>query len=146
MHRYGCGVLAEPATIPVDMAFAGHTPNDAHAVQFLATLRCLANGFIVTSLLWAAALAALLDGQLIRAAIYNIVAGICALFGIIHSPLNPAAIALPQDVLSRLPQPPGYQTPYHWTAAYGLTGLMLLCLALFRTPPAAEREETRSPH
>ena len=129
-----------------DMAFAGHKPNDAHAVQFLSTLRCLANGFIVTSLLWAAALAALLDGQLIKAAIYNVVAGGCALFGIIHSPLNPAAIALPQDVLSRLPQPPGYQTPYHWTAAYGLTALLLLCLAPFRTPQTGQPEETKPAH
>jgi AGZA family xanthine/uracil permease-like MFS transporter len=137
--------LAYLATIPVDIAFAGHTPNDAHAVQFLSTLRCLANGFIVTSLLWAAALAALLDGRLIRAAMYNVVAGLCALFGVIHSPLNPAAIALPQDVLARLPQPAGYQTPYHWTAAYGLTALLLVCLAPFGKPAEGQDQNPDLP-
>src|SRR5260370_32192304 len=61
-------------------------------------LLCLANGFIVTSMLWAAALAAILDGRLVRAAAYLGVAGLCSLFGIIHSPLRQAAIALPQHI------------------------------------------------
>ncbi len=70
------------------------------------SLRCLANGFIVTSLLWASALAAMLDGKLARSAGYLGIAGICSLFGIIHSPLRPAAIALPQHVLARCHKSP----------------------------------------
>ena len=47
----------------------------------------LANGFIVTSLLWASALAALIDHRLRVAAAYFAAAAVCAAFGIIHSPL-----------------------------------------------------------
>jgi AGZA family xanthine/uracil permease-like MFS transporter len=47
----------------------------------------LANGFIVTSLLWASALAALIDRRLQVAAAYFATAAICTAFGVIHSPL-----------------------------------------------------------
>ena len=53
----------------------------------LMTLRMLQNGFIVTSLLWASALAALIDRQLRAAAIYFGVCATCTLLGIVHSPL-----------------------------------------------------------
>jgi adenine/guanine/hypoxanthine permease len=119
--------LAYMATIPLDMALAGRPvdPGGAAAVQ---TLRCLANGFIVTSLLWAAALAALIDGQNRRAALYFLVAAGCALVGIIHSPLASAPIALPGAILSQLPPEASFQTPYHWAAAYGLMAVLLVGL------------------
>ncbi len=53
----------------------------------LQTIRMLANGFIVTSLLWASALAALIDRRLRVGAAYFATAAICAGFGVIHSPL-----------------------------------------------------------
>ncbi len=53
----------------------------------LQTIRMLANGFIVTSLLWASALAALIDRRMQLAAAYFATAAICAAFGVIHSPL-----------------------------------------------------------
>jgi AGZA family xanthine/uracil permease-like MFS transporter len=96
------------------------------------SLRCLANGFIVTSLLWASALAAMLDGKLLRSAGYLAVAGVCSLLGIIHSPLRPAAIALPQHVLAQMSQEPAIrcQSPYHWAAAYALAAALLILLHL----------------
>lgn len=54
----------------------------------LMTLRMLQNGFIVTSLLWASALAALIDRQLRAAAIYFGVCATCTLLGIVHSPFS----------------------------------------------------------
>jgi adenine/guanine/hypoxanthine permease len=109
------------------MALAGRPvdPGGAAAVQ---TLRCLANGFIVTSLLWAAALAALIDGLNRRAALYFLVAAGCALVGIIHSPLASAPIALPATVIAQLPAEATYQTPYHWATAYGLMAVLLVVL------------------
>src|SRR5262249_1497939 len=47
---------------------------NAETALVFQSLRCLANGFIVTSLLWAAALAALLDGRCARAALYLLAA------------------------------------------------------------------------
>jgi AGZA family xanthine/uracil permease-like MFS transporter len=113
--------------------------------ELLQTLRCLGNGFIVTSLLWAAALAAMLDGKLRRSAAYFAVAGVCAFFGIIHSPLGADQIGLPHQILEvRLtkdglePTAVLYQTPYHWAAAYGLSAALLVALSFFRPKPPDE--------
>jgi AGZA family xanthine/uracil permease-like MFS transporter len=131
--------LAYLATIPVNGALAGKPP-DPTGEGMVQTLRCLANGFIVTSLLWAAALAALIDGKLRTSAAYLLVAGGCALFGIIHSPLPFGAIALPHEVMKDLPPAARYETPYHWAAAYGLAAVLLLGLSLFPQRSASEKE------
>jgi adenine/guanine/hypoxanthine permease len=109
----------------------------------LQTLRCLSNGFIVTSLLWAAALAMMLDGRLRAASAYMAVASLCAFFGVIHSPLPDEQMGLPGDVLAKLEEvakpfvdAARNQTPYHWAAAYGLSALVTLGLS--RTRPAGE--------
>ena len=62
------------------------------------TVRMLANGFIVTSLLWAAGLASLIDRRLRVASAYFVVAAVCSLFGIIHSPLPGGPIFWPTDL------------------------------------------------
>jgi AGZA family xanthine/uracil permease-like MFS transporter len=61
----------------------------------LQTVRMLSSGFIVTSLLWASALAAIIDRRLWRAGIFFLLAGGCALFGIIHSPESGSPLFLP---------------------------------------------------
>jgi AGZA family xanthine/uracil permease-like MFS transporter len=138
--------LAYLATIPLNRALAGRDP-DPDAAAAVQTLRCLANGFLVTGMLWAAALAALLDGQLLRAALYNVVTGIAALFGVIHSPLPGAPIALPGTVFAQLPEEARFQiqSPYHWAAAYWLTAALLAALALGRprTEDRGQKTEDR---
>lgn len=127
-------VLAALAAIPLNQALGGREPATTDAAVVVLTLRCLANGFIVTSLLWAAALAALLDRQLGRSALCLLVAGGFALVGIIHSPLPSAPVAWPSQVLAQLPEDARFrcQSPYHWAAAYLLCAALLLVLALFR--------------
>ncbi len=124
--------LAYLIKVVLSMALGARDPEPL-AVETVQTLRCLANGFIVTSLLWAAALAVLLDGRLVRSAAYFALAGACALVGVIHSPLPSERIGLPHDVLREVPeafrQAVEYQTPYHWAGAYALVALLLLALA-----------------
>ena len=111
-------------------------------LQMVQTLRCLANGFLISGMLWAAALAMILDGRLRAAAGYFLAAGLCALVGIIHSPLPSERIDLPWQVLAQVPTEfktaVRYQTPYHWAAAYGLVALLLVGLSSRspRVPPA----------
>ena len=64
-------------------------------VSEIQTLRVLSNGFIVTSLLWSSALAALIDRRLWRGAMYFFVAAGCTLFGVIHSPEAGSPMFLP---------------------------------------------------
>lgn len=122
--------LAYLALIPVDQILAGRAPPE-HVAVAVQSLRCLSSGFIVTSLLWASALAAILDGRLVRAAAYFGIAAACSLFGIIHSPLVPAAIALPHTVLAQMPDHPAIlcQSPYHWAGAYALAAILLVGLS-----------------
>jgi AGZA family xanthine/uracil permease-like MFS transporter len=103
--------------------------------SLLQTLRCLSNGFLISGMLWAAALAMLLDGRLKTAAAFLATAGVCAFFGVIHSPLADERIGIPYYVLGDV-APPMWdaaitQTPYHWAGAYSLAALLLLGLACF---------------
>jgi adenine/guanine/hypoxanthine permease len=88
-------------------------------VSYKATL-VLGNGFIVTSLLWGAAFAALLDHELRRAAAFLIVCAGATLCGAIHSPLDSGAMFLPWA-------PP---EPLTWHLAAGYTVMALLFLGL----------------
>jgi AGZA family xanthine/uracil permease-like MFS transporter len=119
------------------------------AAMLLQTLRCLGNGFIVTGLLWAAALVALLDGRLRASAAYFVVAGLCAFFGVIHSPLGDEQIGLPHQILAlratsdSLPfSVVQFQTPIHWTAAYMLTAGLVFALSFVPTPNVSADEIT----
>jgi AGZA family xanthine/uracil permease-like MFS transporter len=133
--------LAYLITVPLKLVLGPNEPPASAAVA-VQTLWCLSGGFIVTSLLWAASLAALLDGKLRRAAAYLAVAGVCAFFGIIHSPLRDEQIDLPQNVLATFTESRfeavQYQTPYHWAVAYGLSALLLVGLSFL--PSHASKE------
>ncbi len=76
-------------------------------------------------------------------------AGVFALFGIIHSPLRSEQIDLPQRVLGQVPpafqEAIRYQTPYHWAGAYGLVVVLLLALAV-APGKANERGEASETH
>ena len=58
-------------------------------------LRMLASGFIISSLIWAAALAIMIDRKLGDASVYFAVAGILTLFGVVHSPMAGEKMFLP---------------------------------------------------
>jgi AGZA family xanthine/uracil permease-like MFS transporter len=71
---------------------------DALTRDELTTLRMLANGFIVTSLIWASALAALIDRRPWRAAAFFLAAACLTLFGIMHSPAPGGPMFLPWQI------------------------------------------------
>lgn len=114
------------------------------------TMLVLSGGFIVTSLLWSTALARLIDGRMRGAALALGLAGVLALFGVIHSGLPSSPILPPWEAVSRL-EAEGrlgatrLQTPYHWGAAYGLMALILLAIGRWGEPPAeADGGESRA--
>ena len=125
-------------------AFTAFPPLIQHQIQ---TLTMLSGGFIVTSLLWATALAKVIDGRMKAAAITFALAALFALFGVIHSPLPSAPIASPPEVVRQLKQQGRFeasssQTPYHWAAAYlGMAGV-LLWLGRMGGAPTPDEEMT----
>jgi AGZA family xanthine/uracil permease-like MFS transporter len=98
----------------------------------LQTVRALSNGFIVTSLLWAAALASLIDKRLHIAARYFAVAAVLAACGVIHSPITGSPLMNPFSTTG-VPDIAAGQTHLHFAAAYATVALMLWCWNALRT-------------
>jgi adenine/guanine/hypoxanthine permease len=87
----------------------------------LLILTMLYNGFFLTSLIWSAALAHLIDRRLFLAALFFAIAAVGTCFGIIHSPLETGAINWPGDLETHL-----RHEVFQWTAAYAAIALMLV--------------------
>jgi AGZA family xanthine/uracil permease-like MFS transporter len=111
------------------------------------TVRVLANGFIVTSLLWASILAALIDRKLYRGAVFCGVAALFSLFGIMHSPLPGGPIFVPlqaewlpvkfAEPPSWLLQPEQLETPYRYAIGYLLVAVILIAWGAWRQSTGA---------
>ncbi len=118
-------------------------------LQTLLTIQILANGFIITSLLWSTTLAHLIDGKVRAAAMTTALASVFALFGVIHSPLPDSPILPPGEVVARLKtlgrDVAGQgQTPYHWASAYAVVTLVILLVgAIGHAPIPVPIEENR---
>ncbi len=91
------------------------------ALGFKTTL-ILGNGFIVTSLLWGAVFASLLDHRIREAAAFLLVCAFATLCGVIHSPLESGALFYPWDP----PEP----LVWHLATGYGVMALVFLGLGL----------------
>lgn len=90
----------------------------------LQTMRMLSGGFLITGLLWASALAALIDRRLRLAALFFSIAAACSLFGIVHSPASGSPMALPWS-LPDLPKSAQGQLPMQLAMAYlAMAGLL----------------------
>ena len=106
----------------------------------LQTIQILASGFIVTSLLWGAALAAIIDRRLRVAGSYFAAAAVCTLFGVIHSPFKDERLFLPWSVGDTLPKMPAGQTPVVMAAAYLLVAIMFWLWGSVRRPDQLEAQ------
>ena len=107
----------------------------------LTTLRILANGFIVTSLVWASALAAIIDRRLPRAAAFFFVAAGCTLFGVMHSPLPGSPLFLPWQLAEE-----SQRFVYQFGLGYALVGAMLLVWGLLCQQPVDEAPSPLASH
>jgi AGZA family xanthine/uracil permease-like MFS transporter len=148
--------LAALAVVCINAVNGPRPAVDRSGEVVLLTLRCLQNGFIITSLLWAAMLAVLIDGRLLRSAAYLLIGAACALFGVIHSPLPEAPIAWPTAVYRALAANERYwddgrpdprilcQSPFHWAGAYLLCGGLLASLAAWRGQAASKKEDEQA--
>jgi AGZA family xanthine/uracil permease-like MFS transporter len=122
----------------------GWTPGQLNAdlSHDLMTLGMLASSFIITSLLWAWALAAAIDRRLLLAAKVLLLAGVLTSCGLIHSPLPGSQFFLPfgpSDAPFVLD--PQYRWPVWEFAAGYFASALLLCgwsLAIDETHTPAE--------
>jgi AGZA family xanthine/uracil permease-like MFS transporter len=103
----------------------------------LRTVRVLANGFIVTSLLWASALAAIIDRKLLWAAGCFLLAAGCSLFGVIHSPLPGSPVFLPWKLDADL-----QSIPFGYGAGYLTTAIMLALWSIWNQRARAIKQSS----
>lgn len=89
-------------------------------IQTVGVLVMLASGFIVTAMLWGAAVAFLIDGNTRAASVTLLACAALSLFGFIHSVQPSGGIYLPWSVPTQL--------PWQWGTAYGALALVLLLL------------------
>jgi adenine/guanine/hypoxanthine permease len=128
--------------------FAELPPATQHWIQTVTVLSG-GGGFIITSLLWATALAHMIDGRIRPLVMALLLAAVFSWFGVIHSPLPSSPIMAPAAVIRQLEaegraKASVHQTPYHWAAGYVLLALALAALYRFGTPPARiENDSTR---
>ena len=108
------GLLAGVGKSPADL-----TGEAAHTWQ---ALLLLGNGFILTAVVWASALVALLDRRLAGAAVAFAVASVATLFGVMHSPAPGGAVFWPWA-------PPGVE-PLRFAGAYGILAMLCVVAAL----------------
>jgi AGZA family xanthine/uracil permease-like MFS transporter len=95
-------------------------PLDTALQDEVQTVRMLASGFILTSLLWASALAAIIDRRLRRAGCLFLVVAICTLFGIMHSPLPGSPLFFPWQLGEEFQRP-----VYQYTVGYLLVAALM---------------------
>ncbi len=100
----------------------GKSPSDlsgemAHTFHMIVLI---GNGFVISSLLWGAALALIIDQRLRRAASFLGISACLTLFGIIHSPFPDGRLFFPWDIDSN--------TPYLLGTAYAMMCLFLLIM------------------
>jgi AGZA family xanthine/uracil permease-like MFS transporter len=93
-------------------------------------LVCLGNGFILTAVLWAWALAAIIDRQFRTASAVCALASAASLFGIMHSPLPSGALFWPWALASPIPR--------QFAGAYGVLAALLWVAAMGAGRPERE--------
>jgi len=105
----------------------------------LAVIVILGNGFIITSMLWASLVAALIDARLVRAAAICLLAAALTLFGIVHSVDPDGSVYLPWLLASN-----AQYLAWQFVAAYVALAVVLASLAATgrkpeqRTSPATD--------
>ena len=128
-HYAAIAIACLPAIAYLAQLFTGQVLSDpavnadklgATTQGTLLNLRVLSNGFIITSLLWASALAATIDRRLSLASLYYLIAAGCTVFGVIHSPLASNATFLIFHL-----EPNAQEIVWRYTGGYVATAILL---------------------
>ncbi len=118
------------ATVVFDAGMGGNVPTGHDALAWMHVSMLLGHGFIITSMLWAAAVAKLVDRESGHAAIFFAVLAVLSFFGFIHSVMPHGDVYLPWT----LPDP---AVPYRLSLIYGFLGLLVWLLPKVEPAPRA---------
>jgi AGZA family xanthine/uracil permease-like MFS transporter len=115
--------LGDPSI--VDPArFAALYADGSHGLSEMAVIVILGNGFIITSMVWASFVVAMIDGQVRKAAAIVALGAVLTAFGVIHSVQPIGAVYLPW-----LLEPAMRTLVWQFVGAYGALAVVLLLLS-----------------
>jgi AGZA family xanthine/uracil permease-like MFS transporter len=123
--------LANPELVPPERFQAMLNAQGRGLPELLVTV-ALANGFIVTAMLWGAIVAKLIDGRVRAASGYVAICAVLTYFGVIHSALPDGNLYLPWH-LAAGPR----RVANQFSAAYAALAFLFVCLS-FARPPAKQ--------
>jgi len=126
--------LGDPSVVAPDR-FGTLMTQAGHGLPELAVLVALGNGFIITSMIWASFVVALIDARLRRAAAILLLGAVLTAFGIIHSVEPSGGIYLPWTLSGS-----AREVAWQFTAAYAVLALLIAALSL-RTQKLAPTHE-----
>jgi AGZA family xanthine/uracil permease-like MFS transporter len=127
--------LAALAKIQADKLLAAGARPAGTLVAELFSVRILAAGFIVTSLVWAGIVAALIDRRLRAAAAWCLAAAALTLCGVIHSPFADGRLFLPWAI-GDVPSEATGRGPLEMAAAYAVVGAIFVVWSAWPTDEA----------
>lgn len=116
--------LSDPTYVSPER-FAQLFNDGAHGMSELAVITVLGNGFIVTSMVWASFVVALIDQRPLRAALILLLGAALSLFGVIHSVELSGGIYLPWQLAAPL-----QGMVWQFAGAYVALAVVLVLLAL----------------
>jgi len=96
----------------------------------------LGNGFILTAMLWAAFVAAIIDRQLKKSAVFLLILAAFTFFGIIHSVIPEGSMYLPWTLPTAL-----QRIPYQVGTGYLILALMMIALSFTKGSKEEYSEE-----
>ena len=126
--------LAALVTLQADKLIAAGAVPTGPLARDLFSMRLLSSGFILTSLLWAGLVTALIDRKLGAAAGWCGTAAGLALIGAIHSPFPDGRLLLPWAI-GPLPEAAAGRGPLDMAAAYALLAAVFLLWRVFAPAP-----------
>ena len=116
--------FGNPGLVPPDQLAALYA-DASHGLSEIAITVALGNGFIITAMVWAAMLVALIDGRTLRAAGALLVAAAFTLFGVMHSAHPQGGLYWPWTLEGR-----AFEIMANFTAAYLVLAILFVLLSL----------------
>jgi adenine/guanine/hypoxanthine permease len=116
--------LGDPTYVARDHFMALYN-DSSQGIPELAVISVLGNGFIITSMIWASIVVAMIDRKPLRAAAILLLGGALTLFGVIHSVIPTGSLYLPWTL-----DPALRSIAFQFAAAYGVLALVLVALSL----------------
>jgi len=112
--------LSNTDVVPADIFNKLLTSTGGKSLPELLVIVALGNGFILTAMLWGAFIAAMIDRELKKSAVFLIMLAGLTFFGIIHSAIPEGSMYLPWTLSPAL-----QRVPYQFGAAYLILAVMM---------------------